>query len=127
MTNDKEKTSTDPSAGSTTRNLLKFTCPKCGSHRLEEVVQMRQVIEGVYDPEDPNYDWYYDASGMVVITKTVYASPSDGNVYRCYDCEAELRDRSGHPFWEAERLYRWLKGMPVDEDDEDEDYDESEE
>jgi predicted RNA-binding Zn-ribbon protein involved in translation (DUF1610 family) len=95
------------------KKMLKFTCPSCGSHRLEEVVLMRQDIEGVYDPEDPEYDWYYDTGGMVVISRTVYAVPSEANFYRCYDCEASLTDEDGHEFWEAERIYRWLKGLPL--------------
>ncbi|MFH1114175.1 MAG: hypothetical protein V1792_09665 [Pseudomonadota bacterium] len=96
----------------TSKKMLKFTCRNCGSHRLEEVVLMRQDIEGVYDPEDPKYDWYYDPDGMVVITRTVYVAPSESNFYRCYDCEASLTDEDGHEFWEAERLYRWLKRLP---------------
>jgi len=115
MTHKQEKTSTDLAAKTSTGNLLKFTCPHCGSHRLEEVVQMRQEIEGVYDPEDPNYDWYYDPEQMIEITNTVYASPSGGNFYRCYNCEAPLADEDGDPFWEAERLYRWMKGLPIHE------------
>jgi hypothetical protein len=54
-----------------------------------------------------------------VITKTVYASPSDGSFYRCYDCESPLTDEEGYEFWEAERLYRWLKGLPVSDDNDD--------
>ena len=29
------------------KKMLKFTCSNCGSHRLQEVVLMRQDIEGV--------------------------------------------------------------------------------
>ncbi len=103
------------------KNLLKFTCPKCRSHRLEAVVLMRQEIEGVYDSHGPDYDWHHDPDTMVVIARAAYASPSDGNFYRCYDCEAPLTDEEGNEFWEAERLYKWLKGLPVaNQDQEDE-------
>jgi hypothetical protein len=115
-----ENTTHQPGADSESKNLLKFTCPECGSHRLEEVVLMRQEIEGVYDPEDPNYEWYYDLDRMVVVTRTVYAVPSDGNFYRCYDCEIPLTDEDGGEFWEAEYLYEWLLSHPESEDDFDE-------
>ena len=72
--------------------MLKFTCPKCGSHRLEEMVLWRHEIEGVYDPEDPAYDWHGDPEEMVVITRPAYAAPYDANHHRCYDCETSLRD-----------------------------------
>jgi hypothetical protein len=90
---------------------------------------MRQEIEGVCDPEDPDYDWYYDPKHVIVIARTVYASPSDGNFYRCYDCEAALTDEDGQEFWEAERLCKWLQaghGLPIPRA-EDQDHDKSEE
>jgi hypothetical protein len=106
------------------KKLLKFTCPECGSHRLEEVVLMRQDIEGVYDPEDPDYDWYYDFDRMMAITRTVYAVPSESNFYRCFDCEIRLSDGDGYQFWGAEDLYKWLldnqesEGLSDEEEDE---------
>jgi DNA-directed RNA polymerase subunit RPC12/RpoP len=106
----------------TSKKLMKFTCPECGSNRLEEVVLMRQEIEGVYDPEDPDYDWHYDFDGMVVITRTVYGVSSEANFYRCYDCETSLTDEDGREFWGAGGLYRWLKGLPIHEE-----YEEAEE
>jgi hypothetical protein len=106
------------------KNMLKFTCPECGSHRLEEVVLMRQDIEGVYDPEDPGYDWDYDGDSMVVITGTVYAVPFEFNSYRCFDCEASLTDKDGHEFWEPENLYKWLLAHQGSEDFSDEKEDE---
>jgi len=121
MTHEQEKASIDPSAKLSIRNLLKFTCPNCGGQRLEELVLMRQEIEGIHDPEDPDYNWELDGDDMVVFKEPwhLYAVPRENNIYRCYDCEAPLTDQHGNEFWEPGRLYRWMKGLPVDEDEED--------
>jgi hypothetical protein len=99
--------------------LLKFICPNCGSHRLEEIVLMRQEIEGVYDPEDPNFDWDNCGDDMVVFKDPYYALPGHDNCYRCYDCEITLTDEECFRFWNRELLYRWLKGLPLLYDDQD--------
>ena len=97
------------------KKLLKFSCPHCSSERLEEVVLMRQDIAGVYDPEDPDYEWFYDVGGMVVVTRTVYKFPAEENYYRCFDCEVPLTDEDGYQFWGARELYKWLLANQVSE------------
>ncbi len=95
--------------------LLEFTCPHCGSHRLEEVVLMRQEITGVHDPHDPDYDWDHHGDDMVVFepSGTVYAVPREANFYRCLQCDVPLQDEQGREFWEPGALYKWLKGLIV--------------
>jgi DNA-directed RNA polymerase subunit RPC12/RpoP len=101
MTIQKEKANTANGAEFSEKKLLKFTCPECGSHRLEEVVLMRQEIEGFLEPEDPEYNWIYEGDDLVVFRDTppVYTLPWDYNYYRCFQCDAELENEDGEHFW----------------------------
>jgi hypothetical protein len=105
-----ETHSSHPEAESKSKKLLKFTCPACRSNRLAEVVLMRQEIEGLLDPEDPDYNWMRHGDDLVVFggPGSIYTWPKDYNYYRCFKCDAELEDDDGRPFWEPERLYEWL-------------------
>ncbi len=87
--------------------LLEFTCPKCGGHRLEEIVLMRQEIEAVIEPDDPKYAWDYEQDAHIPIGRSLYTGPYDGNSYRCRDCKAELQNEYGVG-WGGDFLIEWL-------------------
>ena len=89
--------------------LLAFTCPECGWHWLEQVVYMRQWIQAVYDPTDPDYDWYYDTNKQMRKGDPHYSTMDEANAYRCGHCEAELRDEDGNVKWGGDFLLEWLK------------------
>jgi len=110
MSNGEEKTEQ--------RKRLEFTCPRCGGHRLEQVIMIRNVIDNVYDSCDPDYDWYNDYNENIVLGDWFYSiSPwSEHNFYRCVDCDSPLLDEDGHEFWENALLIEWLKANCQQED-----------
>ena len=97
---------------------LEFTCPKCGGHRLEEVVYLRQEIKAVYDPGNPAFNWDYWWDKQIIIGGAYGYITPDENHYRCYDCETELRDEDDNIDYGGEFLIEWLHAHSAPTQDE---------
>jgi len=91
--------------------VLTFTCPRCGSHLIEEIVMMERIIEWMVVPGDPDYDWNEDYAWNVPIPphRTKISSKTDRNHYRCQNCGAPLLDKDGNNFWGVPLLLEWLR------------------
>ena len=79
---------------------------------------IRNVIDNVYDPCDPDYDWYNDRDGNIELGNWFYSiHPMDeSNFYRCEDCDSPLLDEDDNLFWGNELLIEWLKTNCKQED-----------
>lgn len=76
-----------------------FTCPDCGRHRLEEVMEnvvVTTVLEGIGEDGDVDYGEQSNEHGYVVR-------------YQCVDCGHELVDEDGDHIVDAETLWAYLK------------------
>lgn len=89
--------------------VLTFTCPHCGGHRIEEFVMMERNIGWIAVPGDPNYDWSEDDNRNVSIGRTGISSETGRNHYRCSRCGAPLLDKEGNAFWGFPLLLEWLR------------------
>jgi DNA-directed RNA polymerase subunit RPC12/RpoP len=97
---------------------LEFTCPKCGGHRLVEVVVRVQERLAVYDPVAPDYVWDPKWDKQILIEWGYGCMMPDVNHYRCYDCKTELLDEDGNRDWGGDFLLEWLKAHAAATQDE---------
>jgi hypothetical protein len=116
---------------------LKFTCPECGSHKLEKClggqVVYALVDEIIYKPEeyvdeegyeedeseDDNEDLEEDVADACVSVQTgpdgselwkhgVDDADDFSSWFRCYECDAVLCFKDGSPVEDDNDLVRWI-------------------
>lgn len=85
------------------RKKLDFKCPHCGSERLEEVFFGRRELT-VIDPENPDYDWYYDFEGCLEGDDFKWIPSEEYPFYRCYTCETCIAEDAALLYW---KLKKW--------------------
>ncbi len=85
--------------------LLRFTCPKCGSHELRRLRQghtTSHLVSAVY--QDLN-----DNAEKVAVDMLDRADHGGHFAYGCGSCHSPLTDEAGAPISDENSLIEWLK------------------
>jgi len=78
---------------------MKFTCPKCKTNRLEEVmvdVTVASQVTLIYDDGDMDYGNQTNEGGEI-------------DHYQCIECGCVLKDDNNEPVKDQLDLVKWLE------------------
>jgi len=78
---------------------LKFTCPNCKNHRLEEVmtnVTLTSVISKIDADGDHEYDKAINEDGEI-------------SQYQCVHCGYIIGEQHGGPITDCDEMAEWVK------------------
>jgi len=85
---------------------MRFTCPKCEKHRIEEImvdVTVATTINNIIDDGDHIYGEQTNDGG-------------ETERYQCMDCGCVLEDKSGEIVRDCVELATWIKENCPQED-----------
>ena len=83
---------------------IEFTCPECGSHRLDEVktgVTIKRAVTSITEPS------FIDCGEPRIANHHV-------DYYQCASCDFFVRNEQGKVLYDGKSLIQWIKNKKLE-------------